>query len=193
MQNDFVLPTGSLSVSGAPSIVPIVNHLRRLFQTVVWTQDWHPPDHISFVGSHPGGQPFDAVDVGAYTQVLFPANCVAGTEGAALHAELDTKSRDVVVKKGTRRDMDSFSYFFDVIKSSATIAHQQLKQRGIRMLFIAGIATDFCVRASVLDARELGYQVVVIEDAIAPDEGARAFDEMKVKGARFVSSARVKF
>jgi nicotinamidase/pyrazinamidase len=196
MQNDFVLPTGSLSVSGAPSIVPVVNSLRSLFRVVVWTQDWHPPDHVSFVGNHPGHKAYDVVQAAGYLQCLFPAHCVADSSGAAIHAQLDVRPQDVNIKKGTKSDVDSYSCFFDVVKSHSTNADQELKKLGITTLYVLGVATDYCVKSSVIDALALGYKVFVIEDGIAaviPADGVKAIEEMKTKGAVFVRSSDVKF
>jgi nicotinamidase/pyrazinamidase len=195
MQNDFVLPTGSLSVNGATAIVPIVNSLIPKFSLVVWTQDWHPPDHISFVTNHPGRNVYDVVEVG-YSQVLFPAHCVANTPGAEIEKNLNVQAKDVVIKKGTQSKVDSYSCFFDVVKSYSTNAHKELQERKITTLYVAGVATDYCVKWSVLDALELGYKVVVIEDGIAavdPNCGGGAIAEMKSKGAVFLPSSAVTF
>jgi nicotinamidase/pyrazinamidase len=195
MQNDFVLPTGSLSVGGAAAIVPVVNALVPQFKLVVWTQDWHPPEHVSFAANHPGRQVFDAVDVG-YEQVLFPAHCVAGSAGAALASGLAVGPDDVVIKKGTRPDIDSYSCFFDVVKTHATDCHAQLQRRGVRTLYVLGVATDYCVKASVADALDLGYAVFVVEDGVAavdPAAGAAATADLKARGAVFVQSASVAF
>lgn len=192
MQNDFVLPTGSLSVNGAMDIVPKLNSIRDRFPHVMWTQDWHPTDHISFFTNHPGHKSYDAVDAGSYTQVLFPPHCVQNTPGAEIQKDLVRKDQDLYVKKGTKRNIDSFSCFFDVVKSSQTNACEQISKIGLKKLYFAGVATDFCVKASVLDALSLGYEVYVIEDCIAgviPKDATDAIAEMKAKGAKFVNSS----
>jgi nicotinamidase/pyrazinamidase len=196
MQNDFVLPTGALVVSGASSLVPTINSLRGLFDTVVWTLDWHPPDHVSFVTNHPGRSLYEIIDTPGYSQCLWPVHCVTDTPGAALLSSLDVRPHDIIVKKGSNPGVDSYSCFFDVIKSSSTDAHQRLQERGISTLYMIGIATDFCFGSSVVDAIDLGYNVFVIEDGIAavdPEGGARKIAEMKAKGAKFVKSSEVKF
>lgn len=194
MQNDFVLPTGSLSVQNAMKIVPIINSIRDRFANVMWTQDWHPADHISFVSNHPGHKPYDSIDAGSYTQVLFPAHCVQNTPGAEIQKDLLRKDHDLYVKKGTNSNIDSFSCFFDVVKTSQTNAHEQISKLGIKTLYFLGVATDFCVRASALDAVSLGYETYVIEDAIAgcvPKNCDGAIAEMKAKGIKFVKSSNL--
>ncbi|OHT17684.1 isochorismatase family protein [Tritrichomonas foetus] len=195
MQNDFVLPTGSLSVSGAMNIIPIVNSIRDRFHRVIWTQDFHPADHISFFTNHPGKKAFEVIDTGKYTQVLFPAHCVQGTDGVEIHKDLIRKDEDLYVKKGIKNDVDSYSCFFDVVKSSQTNAAELIEQLGARVLYFLGVATDFCVKSSVLDAIELGYEVYVIEDGIAgcvPQDCESAIKLMKEKGAKFVKSTDLK-
>jgi nicotinamidase/pyrazinamidase len=195
MQNDFVLPTGSLSVQGATAIVPVVNSLIPKFSLVVWTQDWHPVDHVSFVNNHPGHKVYDVVDAG-YEQVLFPAHCVADTPGAAIEKGLNVQSKDLIIKKGTDSKIDSYSCFFDVVKTHSTNAHTELQARKINTLYVLGVATDYCVKSSVVDALALGYKVFVIEDGIAavdPAAGNAAIEDLKGKGAVFVRSSDVKF
>jgi nicotinamidase/pyrazinamidase len=194
MQNDFVLPTGSLSVKGSEAIVPIINRLRAKFQTVVWSQDWHPPDHISFVTSHPGKKLYDVVKGNGFDQLLFPVHCVAETPGANLHAGLEVNKSDLIIKKGQNKDHESFSCFFDTGEKS-TGGDSLLKSKGIKKIYLLGVATDFCVKASVLDALKLGYEVYVIEDGIAAvneEAGQKAIAEMKQKGAKFIKSESVK-
>ena len=196
MQNDFVLPTGSLSVSGAEKIVPIFNNLRNHFKYVMFTQDWHPKDHISFASNHPGSKLYDAIDTGSYTQVLFPDHCVQNTSGAELHNGLVRKDGDLYVKKGTRSDIDSYSCFFDVVKSSNTNASEQINQLGVKTLYFLGVATDFCVSSSVIDSIDLGYETYVIEDGIAgciPKNCEESINNMKQKGAKFVKSTDIHF
>jgi nicotinamidase/pyrazinamidase len=193
MQNDFVLPTGSLSVQGAEAIVPIINQLRRKFNTVVWSQDWHPPDHISFVTSHPGKKVYEVVKGDGFDQLLFPVHCVAGSSGAAIHSGLQIKETDLIIKKGQNKDHESFSCFFDTGEKS-TGGDALLKSKGIKKIYLLGVATDFCVKASVLDALKLGYSVYVIEDGIAAvnsEAGGQAIAEMKQKGATFIKSGDV--
>ena len=194
MQNDFVLPEGSLSVNGAMKIVPIVNSLRNKFYRVLFSFDWHPRDHVSFVNNHPGHNIYDVVPAGPTTQVLFPAHCIQNTPGAKLHESIQTKETDLIVQKGLNKDVDSYSCFFDVVKSSKTITHELLQSVGATELYFLGVATDYCVKFSVIDALSLGYKVYVIEDGIAgvdPSGSEAAIQEMKEKGAVFIKSADI--
>lgn len=191
MQNDFVEPSGSLSVANAMEIVPRLNKIRSKFQNVMFTYDWHPNDHVSFVTNHPGHKLFDIVDAGEVKQCLFPPHCVQNSEGAKIQKDVVTKDTDMVVYKGTNPSIDSYSCFKDVIKSSSTNADKQLKDKNIDTIYILGVATDFCVKFSVLDALELGYKVYVIEDCISgvnAENSITAIAEMKQKGAIFVKS-----
>ena len=194
MQNDFVEPAGSLSVAGAMNIVPIINDIRVLFDKVLFTYDWHPQNHVSFVNNHPGHKLFELVQAGEVQQMLFPAHCVQDTQGAELQKDISIKSADLIVRKGLKSDVDSYSCFFDVVKSSQTPAHQILQSIGAKTLYFLGVATDFCVKFSVLDALSLGYKCYVIEDGIAavnPEEGVKAINEMKEKGAIFIKSSQI--
>lgn len=194
MQNDFAHEGGSLFVHGAEGIVDTANKLRGKFEHVMWTKDWHPKNHISFAANHPGHSAGDIVDTGLYRQMLFNAHCVQGTEGAELHSGLDARDGDMFVVKGCRADVDSYSCFFDVVKTSATDAKEQLDRAGIDTLYVIGVATDYCVRASVLDALALGFKVYVIEDGIAavnPNDAAGAIEEMREKGAVIIKSTEI--
>lgn len=194
MQNDFVLPIGSLSVNGAMNIVPMINSIRDRFNKVMWTQDWHPADHISYVTNHPNHKVYDQINTGSYTQVLFPPHCLQNSEGAEIHKDLVRKEGDLYVKKGQHKDVDSYSCFFDVVKTEKTDANNQISKIGLKKLYFCGVATDYCVKSSVLDALTLGYETYVIEDAIAgcvPKDSAAAIAEMKAKGAKFVKLANL--
>lgn len=191
MQNDFVEPTGSLSVNGAMNLVPIINKVHEKFENVLFSFDWHPKDHVSFVDNHPGHKIYDIVDAGPVKQCLFPAHCVQNTNGAKLQKDIVKAEYDMEVFKGMKSDIDSYSCFFDVIKNTPTNADEQLKAKGIKKLYFCGVATDYCVKSSVIDAIGLGYDVYVIEDAIAgcvPDASVKAVEEMQAKGAKFVQS-----
>ena len=191
MQNDFVEPTGSLSVGGATKIIPIVNNIRNKFENVLFSYDWHPKDHVSFVDNHPGHKVYGVVDAGPVKQVLFAAHCVQNTHGSELHKDIIKKDSDMSVYKGMKSDIDSYSCFFDVIKSNPTNADKQLRDKGIKTLYFCGVATDYCVKSSVIDALELGYEVYVIEDAIAavdPTATPAAIQEMTSKGAKLIQS-----
>ena len=191
MQNDFVEPTGSLSVRGATEFVPTINQIRNKFQNVLFSYDWHPKDHVSFVDNHPGHKIYDVVDAGPVKQVLFAAHCVQNTHGSELYKDIIKKDTDMVVYKGMKSDVDSYSCFFDVIKNNPTNAHEQLQSKGIKTLYFCGVATDYCVKSSVIDALELGYEVYVIEDCIAavnPNDIPASIQAMKEKGAKIITS-----
>jgi nicotinamidase/pyrazinamidase len=169
VQNDF-LPGGSLAVPNGHEVVPIINRLAKRFANVVLTQDWHPPDHQSFASRHPGKQPFETIELAYGTQVLWPDHCVQGTSGAALHEDLAVPHAQLVIRKGFRRTVDSYSAFREADRKTVTGLAAYLGARGLARVFVAGLATDFCVAWSAIDARAEGFETYVIEDA------ARAID-----------------
>jgi nicotinamidase/pyrazinamidase len=193
VQNDFC-PGGALAVPKGDEVVPVINRLAARFDNVVQTQDWHPRDHASFASSHPGKKPFETIDLPYGTQVLWPDHCVQGTRGADFHPKLSLAHSQLIVRKGFRRDVDSYSGFLEADRSTTTGLAGYLKERGLRELFVCGLATDFCVGWTALDARATGFEVMVIEDACrAIDlEGSleRAWREMADAGVRRVSSAQ---
>lgn len=164
VQNCFV-PGGSLAVREGDQIVPLINRLAKSFRHVVLTQDWHTADHISFASQHPGKKPFETVQLPYGTQVLWPEHCVQGTEGAMLHKGLDIPHAGLIIRKGYRREVDSYSAFLEADKKTQTGLGGYLKQRGLKRVFFAGLATDFCVAWSALDARRQEFEALVIEDA----------------------------
>lgn len=164
IQNDFC-PGGALAVPDGDRTVRPINALIRRFPDVAATQDWHPSGHRSFASSHPGRRPFETVDLDYGTQVLWPDHCVQGTRGAAFHADLELNGAQMVVRKGFRREIDSYSAFRENDRRTATGLGGYLRERGIRRIFLAGLAYDFCVLWSALDAREQGFEAVVVEDA----------------------------
>ena len=164
MQNDFC-PGGALAVPGGGEVVPIANRLGRLFRNVVLTQDWHPAGHLSFASSHGGKTPYETIDMPYGPQVLWPDHCVQGTEGAAFHADLDLGHAALVIRKGFRPEIDSYSAFFENDHKTPTGLTGYLRGRGFRRVFLCGLATDFCVHYSALDAKGEGFETVVIEDA----------------------------
>lgn len=164
IQNDFC-PGGALAVPGGDQIIPLVNTLQARFEHVVLSQDWHPGGHQSFASSHPGRQPFEMIEVPYGLQVLWPDHCVQGTRGAEFHSELDTTRAKLIVRKGMYPHIDSYSAFRENDRRTSTGLAGYLKELNIRRLFLCGIATDFCVKWSALDARATGFDVVVIEDA----------------------------
>jgi nicotinamidase/pyrazinamidase len=164
VQNDFC-PGGALAVPHGDEVVPAVNRLARRFAHVVMTQDWHTPGHLSFASAHPGKEPFETTELPYGTQVLWPDHCVQATPGAAFHAALDLPQVELIVRKGFRRTIDSYSAFFENDRTTPTGLGGYLRERGFRRVFLAGLATDFCVRYSAEDAQRLGFEAVVIEDA----------------------------
>ena len=164
VQNDFC-PGGALEVPDGDAVVEKINRLADKFRVKVFTQDWHPADHASFAANHAGKQPFDTVDLSYGTQVLWPPHCVQGTQGAEFHAGLKTSEADVIVRKGFRAGIDSYSAFFENDRETPTGLDGYLRSRGVGKIFCAGLATDFCVRYSAADAARLGFEVVLIEDA----------------------------
>jgi len=163
VQNDFC-PGGALAVAGGDEIVPGINALMGEFQTVVLTQDWHPANHLSFADNHPGAAPFSLTDMPYGKQVLWPAHCVQGSPGAAFHPGLATDPAQMVIRKGFRPEIDSYSAFFENDRTTPTGLDGYLKSRGVTTLTLVGLATDFCVAYSALDAAQLGFQATVRRD-----------------------------
>jgi len=163
VQNDFC-PGGALAVPEGDAVVPVINRLQERFENVVLTQDWHPADHRSFASNH-GAEPFATTEMPYGTQVLWPDHCVQGTEGAALHPRLMTGRAGLLIRKGFRAEIDSYSAFFENDRKTVTGLAGYLRERGIGAVTLAGLATDFCVGYSALDAARLGFRVRVVEDA----------------------------
>src|SRR5215470_7507937 len=163
-QNDFC-PGGRLAVPRGDEVVPLINRLAEKFAHVVLTQDWHPPGHMSFASSHPGKRPFETITVAYGPQVLWPDHCIQDTPGAEFHDDLDIPGAELIVRKGFRRAIDSYSAFFENDHRTPTGLAGYLRERGLRRVFLAGLALDFCVRFSAEDAHRCGFSVVVIEDA----------------------------
>jgi nicotinamidase/pyrazinamidase len=164
VQNDFC-PGGALAVPGGDEVVPVINALARRFDNVVLTQDWHPAGHISFATSHAGKAPFELIELPYGPQVLWPDHCVQGTAGAAFRADLGVPHAQMIVRKGYRRSVDSYSGFLEADRTTPTGLGGYLKERGLARVFIVGLATDFCVAWTALDARRMGLEAVVVEDA----------------------------
>jgi len=162
VQNDFC-PGGALAVADGDAVVPIINRLAERFDHVVLTQDWHPSRHSSFATAHPGSAPFETITMPYGQQTLWPAHCVQGTPGAAFHPQLATERAELVIRKGFRPDIDSYSAFYENDRHTPTGLAGYLRERGLRRVFLAGLATDFCVHYSAVDARRLGFDTVVIE------------------------------
>ncbi len=185
VQNDFC-PGGALAVEGGDQVVESINALMDDFSAVVLTQDWHPANHSSFAASHPGRSPFEMIELDYGEQVLWPAHCVQGSPGAAFHAGLRAERADMIIRKGFRPAIDSYSAFFENDRTTPTGLDGYLKSRGLDTLTLVGLATDFCVAYSAIDAARLGYRVSVIESAcraIDMDGSlAAARDDMKRAG-----------
>jgi nicotinamidase/pyrazinamidase len=164
VQNDFC-PGGALAVPHGDEVIPVINRLAERFEHVVLTQDWHTKAHLSFASAHPGKEPFDAIDVAYGSQILWPEHCVQGTRGAAFHAGLRADRAELIVRKGYRPEIDSYSAFFENDRSTPTGLGGYLRERGLTHVVLAGLATDFCVRFSAEDAHALGFHVTVVDDA----------------------------
>jgi nicotinamidase/pyrazinamidase len=195
LQNDF-MPGGALGVPHGDDVIPIANDLARRFDLVIATQDWHPPNHHSFAAAHPGHKVGDVIDLHGLPQVLWPVHCVQGTRGAEFVPTLDVTQIDHVVRKGTDPDIDSYSGLFDNGHRKATGLQEYLKQQGVRHAYVMGIATDYCVKFTVLDALQLGFDVTLIEDGcrgvdLKAGDSLRAIEEMRAAGAKVVRAADV--
>lgn len=164
VQNDFCAG-GALAVPDADAVVPVINRLAERFEHVVLTQDWHPADHQSFAANHPGRQPFDSIALAYGEQTLWPVHCVQGTAGAAFHPQLALTKAELVLRKGYRSAIDSYSAFYENDRRTPTGLAGYLRERGIRRLFLVGLATDYCVLYSALDARREGFEAVLLLDA----------------------------
>ena len=164
VQNDFC-PGGALAVPDGDAVVPVINALARRFEHVVLTQDWHPAGHVSFASSHPGKAPFELIELPYGPQVLWPDHCVQGTPGAAFHDGLDVPHAQMIVRKGYRRDVDSYSGFLEADRKTPTGLGGYLRERELTEVVVVGLATDFCVAWTALDARRFGLSVSVAEDA----------------------------
>jgi nicotinamidase/pyrazinamidase len=163
-QNDFC-PGGGLPVPNGHEVVPLVNRLASAFAHVMLTQDWHPRGHLSFASTHPGRKPFDTIEVAYGPQVLWPDHCVQGTPGAEFHLDLSIPHAELVLRKGYHRAIDSYSAFYENDRTTPTGLAGYLRERGLKRVFLAGLAFDFCVRYSAEDAHREGFAVIVIEDA----------------------------
>jgi nicotinamidase/pyrazinamidase len=169
VQNDFC-PRGALAVADGDAVVPVINRLAARFNHVVLTQDWHPPGHSSFATSHPGAAAFDTISMPYGQQTLWPDHCIQGTPGAAFHPQLATDRAELVIRKGFRTAIDSYSAFYENDRRTPTGLAGYLRGRGLRRIFLAGLATDYCVHYSAVDARRLGFDTVLVE------AGCRAID-----------------
>lgn len=192
LQNDF-LPGGALPVPRGDEVVPVADRLADHFDLVVATQDWHPPDHGSFAVQHEGRQPGEVIELGGLEQILWPVHCVQETPGAEFVRGLDMRKVKKVFQKGTHREIDSYSGFFDNGHRRATGLGDYLKEQSVSEVYVLGLATDYCVKFTALDARSLGFEAHLIEDAcrgvdLSPGDVARAVEEMRAAGVRVLNS-----
>ena len=192
VQNDFC-PGGALAVRDGDHVVPVINDLLPRFDLVVATQDWHPAEHKSFASNHEGKQPGQIIDLDGLTQVLWPDHCVQNTPGADFVDALNTQGLQRIFQKGTDLEVDSYSGFFDNGHRHSTGLGEYLTERGVSGVYVVGLATDYCVKFTALDAQNLGFKTFVIEDAcrgVELHEGdvRRALDDMRAAGVTILSS-----
>ncbi|NBS57926.1 MAG: bifunctional nicotinamidase/pyrazinamidase [Betaproteobacteria bacterium] len=191
VQNCFVTG-GTLPVKGGEEVVPVINKLAKLFENVVVTQDWHTPGHASFASSHTGKKPFETTKLRYGTQVLWPDHCVQGSQDAAVHKDIAIPQAQLIIRKGFHKDTDSYSAFMEADGKTSTGLGAYLKARGIKEVYVAGLATDFCVAWTALDARKAGFKAAVIEDASRGIDlngsVAKAWADMTKAGVRRIQS-----
>jgi nicotinamidase/pyrazinamidase len=194
VQNCFIAG-GTLPVPHGEDVVPIINRIAPAFDNVVLTQDWHPAGHVSFASAHPGRKPFESIRLGYGEQVLWPDHCVQGTPDADLDKDLNVPQAELIVRKGFHRDVDSYSAFEEANRTSSTGLRGYLEERGIKSLFVAGLATDFCVAWTALDARKAGFVTYVIDDACRGinlnGSIAAAFRTMTHRGVKLIQSTDI--
>ena len=194
VQNDFC-PGGALAVPDGDAVIPVILRVAARFENIVATQDWHPPGHCSFASRYRGKRPLDVVEVASGEQRLWPDHCVQGTRGAELHPTLKLPRAQLILRKGFRADVDSYSAFFENDHRTATGLAGYCRERGLERVFLAGLAYDFCVGFSAVDARECGFEAVVIRDAcraIDVDGSVAAMEgEFARRGVRVVGSGEI--
>ena len=183
VQNDFC-PGGALAVADGDAVLGPIQRVAARFEHIVLTQDWHPAGHSSFASAHAGRKPFETIEVGYGTQTLWPDHCVQGSLGAELHAGLGLTRAELILRKGFRREIDSYSAFFENDRETATGLGGYLEERGLTRVFLAGLAYDFCVGYSALDARRLGFEVVVLRDACRAIDLSGSVERMEAEFAR---------
>lgn len=192
VQNDF-LPGGALAVKGGDQVVPIINFLQGQFQTVIATQDFHPANHGSFAANHPEKNPGEFIELNGLTQILWPVHCVQGSWGAEFHQDLNGKEWTAIFRKGMNPAVDSYSGFFDNARRGDTGLGDFLKEKGIESVYITGLALDYCVKFTALDAVGLGFETWLIADAtravnMKPTDGESAIEEMNSAGVKIITS-----
>jgi len=164
VQNDFC-PGGALAVRDGDQVIPVIHQIAPRFDHIILTQDWHSPRHQSFASAHPGKHPFEQIELSYGPQTLWPDHCVQGTPGAEFHPDLHLTRAELVLRKGFRPEIDSYSAFFENDRTTATGLGSYLRERGFTRVFLAGLAYDYCVGYSALDARRLGFEAVIVRDA----------------------------
>lgn len=192
VQNDF-LPGGALAVNDGDQVIPVINALQDHFDLIVATQDWHPSDHGSFAANHPDRKVGDFIDLNGVQQILWPVHCVQGSEGAEFHADLNKDNWAAVFQKGTQQNVDSYSGFFDNNRQGDTGLSAFLKGKDVDEIYVCGLATDYCVKFTVLDGLTEGFTTYLIADAtkavnLQAEDYARALNEMELNGAHIITS-----
>lgn len=192
VQNDFI-PGGALAVNEGDQVVPVINSLQRKFETVIATQDFHPANHGSFAANHPGKTPGEFIDLNGLNQILWPVHCVQGSAGAEFHKDLNRENWVAIFQKGMNQDVDSYSGFYDNARRGDTGLGDFLKEKGIKTVFVAGLALDYCVKFTALDAVSLGFETWLIADAtravnLQPTDGELAIREMESAGVKIIYS-----
>jgi nicotinamidase/pyrazinamidase len=192
LQNDFC-PGGKLAVPKGDEVIQIANELQAFFDVIIATLDWHPQDHVSFAANHPGTKIYDVIQVKGIQQILWPEHCVQGSKGAEFHPDLMTYKIEHIFHKGIEKDIDSYSTFFDNAHLRSTGLGDFLKDKKIDEIYLMGLATDYCVKYSALDAIHLGFTVYVIQDGcrgidLKPGDIDKAFAEMTAAGVKLIQS-----
>lgn len=195
VQNDF-LPGGALAVPHGDEIIPVLNRLQHAFEIVVATQDWHPANHGSFAANHPGKNIYDQIELNGLPQTLWPVHCVQGTHGAELAGGLERGSTQKIFPKGTEPDIDSYSGLFDNGHRKSTGLGEWLKEKGAAEVFVCGLATDYCVKFTAMDAAQFGFKTFFIEDAsrgvnLRPDDVKDSVAEMRRAGIKIIQSTDI--
>jgi nicotinamidase/pyrazinamidase len=193
VQNCFI--KGALAVPHGADVVPVINKIAPAFENIILTEDWHPAGHVSFASTHPGRKPFETIKLAYGNQVLWPDHCVQGTPDAALDKDLNTPQAELIVRKGFHRDVDSYSAFEEANRRTPTGLRGYLKERGITRVFVTGLATDFCVEWTALDARKAAFDTYVIEDACRGinlnGSLAAAWRDMRKRGVKRIQSTDI--
>ena len=194
VQNGFT-PGGNLAVANADEIIPKINQLAQKFEHIVLTQDWHPDQHISFADNHPNKKPFETIELDYGRQVLWPKHCVQGTRDAEFHPHLNIPTAQLIIRKGCHQNIDSYSAFMEADRKTPTGLNGYLREHQINTVYIVGIATDFCVAWTAIDAAELGFDIYVIEDACKAIDlnGSlqQAWQDMLQKGVHRIEASSI--